>query len=163
LARANTAAFLDSQFGATKHHRLDDRGVAYFAETLAGLIDDCRRHGCAVVVCTFPRSFDNGQEPRLRRRLAQSALFFNPQLSVTGLIDAYERYNEAIRGVARERAVTLVDLDRAIPRGPGHFLDSIHLSPRGHGAVARAVAESLYRMSGLDGNRTGESPDDVVQ
>ena len=157
LLRANTAALMAAHLPVGRHHRLDERGVKRFGDEVGAVIDGCRERGYEVATCTFPRAFDCGQPSGERHRLAQSALFFNPQLSVRGLIDAYDRYNGAIRLVAGRKGGAVIDLDRLIPRDKTHFIDSIHLSPVGHEAVAGHVASVVAPLiqSRLHGGRAG--------
>lgn len=141
LMRRNTTAWLSSQFRRASDHRLDDRGITRFENQLIDLAEQCRDHGYAVAFCTFPRAFDESQPNGEQARLAESALFFNPQLSVAGLNDAYARYNNAIRQVAQRAGIRLVDLDDAVDPGERNFIDSVHLSTVGHGAVADRIAD----------------------
>ena len=147
LLRSNTAALLADQFPAQRSDTLDQRGVDFFSNELQRLIEDCRAAGARVIVCTFPRAFDAGQSTAERLRLAGSALFFNPQLSVDGLEDAYQRYNDAIRTTALDERTVMVDLDRIVPRGDDDFIDSVHLSPSGHQLVAATVCRAIKDMT----------------
>jgi len=140
LMRRNTTAWLSTQLCRASEHRLDDRGIAQFENQLIDLAEQCREYGFAVAFCTFPRAFDESQPNGEQARLAESALFFNPQLNVAGLNDAYERYNVAIRQAATRTGCRLIELDAEIDSTDRNFIDSVHLSTVGHDAVADRVA-----------------------
>lgn len=143
LMRRNTAAWLMTQFRSHRVARLDQRGVDRFRDSLAALVEQCRRQNVGVLLCTFPRAFCESQTVNAQIKAAGSALFFNPHLDVDGLNDAYARYNEAIRSVAREASVGLIDLDVAITADAECFIDSVHLSTEGHDRTARCVADVI--------------------
>lgn len=163
LLRENTAGMLAAEFPAGRCDHLDQKGVRFFERELEGLIDACEASGARVVLCTFPRAFGAEQPPAERGRLARTALFFNPRLSVRGLMDAYERYNAVIREVAARRGLALADLDRAVPRGAADFQDAVHLSARGHAAVAQSVADTVRGLQPVRLTRRGEGGDHAVQ
>lgn len=145
LLRSNTATLLASQFPGARHDRLDEKGVTFFEQELTSLVNMCRSNGAQVVICTFPRAFDPSQPEAVCGRLAQTALFFNPQLSIRGLADAYKRYNATIRRVATEDRLLLADLDGTLSTVPDNFIDSVHLSAKGHKQAADLIAETLKR------------------
>lgn len=153
LLRRNTAALLATQFKSTRHDRLDDKADDEFEADLAALVAQCRQGGRRVVLCTFPRAFDR----ELPVSLAESALFFNPQLSLEGLVDGYERFNQAIRRVAQSEGLTLVDLDRDIPRGRECFVDAVHFSDVGYAAVAAVLADALQPVIEQQAARGGDA------
>lgn len=141
LMRRNTTAWLSTQFRHTDDRRLDHRGIDRFEVQLIELADQCRERGMDVAFCTFPRAFDESQPNGEQARLAESALFFNPQLDVAGLNDAYARYNNAIRQAATRTGARLIDLEIVIDPGDRNFIDSVHLSTIGHDAVANCIAQ----------------------
>lgn len=143
LLRRNTAGWLATQYQRHRNHRLDARGINRFATQLEQLVRACRAGGAGVLLCSFPRAFGRSQPAGEQAQWAETALFFNPQLDVAGLSDAYARYNEAIRGVARRTGVRLVDLDRMIDVGGESFVDSVHLSASGHDQVAARIVPAV--------------------
>jgi lysophospholipase L1-like esterase len=147
LLRSNTTGFLAGQFTAQRRDDIGGAGATRFETTMIDLVSTCRRAGAEVLVCTVPRSFALDQSPYQRSQLAQTALFFNPRLSVTGLTRAYDRYNQAIRNAAAESGAMLLDLDKLIPRGPDCFIDSVHFSPAGHERVAQEFAAVLGKAA----------------
>lgn len=143
LVRQNTAALNARLIPQRRHDRLDDRGVEEYAARLAGLIDVCKRSGRRIVFCTAPRSFGDSAAPTNQFTLAASALAHNPALSLAALNDAFDRYNDAIRRVARATNTPLVDLDRLVPRRAEYFVDAVHLNDAGHALVGELVAQVI--------------------
>lgn len=143
LIRVNTASLRAGQFRRNRGRRLDDRGVERFQTVLTELVRECQQRQAKVVVCTFARAFSNDQPATTRARLAATASFFNPYLGIDGLIDAYDRYNHAIRDVAVSTNVRLAEADRKIPRGEPSFRDSVHFSRLGHQQMAEILAKEI--------------------
>ncbi len=143
LLRLNTARWRSELAPRNGERRLAQIGPDHFQETLTEMIRFARERGIRIVLCTYPRCFGDPTAPTAQATLGQSALANNPALTLDGLNDAYDRYNEVIRDVATHHAVTLVDLDRCIPRRRAYFHDAIHFNDRGHKLVAQAVARVL--------------------
>jgi lysophospholipase L1-like esterase len=147
LLRQNTAAFRSKRIPSTPNERLDERGIEKYAETLTKLVELCRQRGWRIVLCTCPRSFGDETAPTDQHVLAATALANNPALSLAGLDDAFNRYNDAIRGVAATGGVPLVDLDLLVPKRAEYFVDAVHLSDAGHRLVANLVADEIRRLA----------------
>jgi hypothetical protein len=60
-----------------------------------------------------------------------------------------DRFNEAVRRVARERGVLLVDLEARVPKQGGYMFDIVHLNSAGSELVAGIVAEELAKSDDL--------------
>jgi len=157
LIRQNAAPWLARFAPQRRFDRLDERGVDEFAATLTSLVEECTRQSRKVVLCTMPRSFGDDASNEDQHTLAGTALANNPSLSLTGLNDAYDRYNDAIRGVARRSGATLVDLAAEVPRGAALFVDATHLNDAGHARVADLIAEQLADL-GQRGTLVGATP-----
>ncbi len=141
--RQNTTALTAKFIPHRRQDRLDDRGFAEYADRLAHVVDTCRSRGWRIVLATCPRSFGDPSSSTDQHVLAATALANNPSLSLKGLNDAFDRYNEVIRRTARTHGVAIVDLDRLVPRGDRYFVDAVHLNDAGHDLVGRLIAEAL--------------------
>lgn len=146
LIRLNTAAFKARYFAQRCRDRLNSDGLVKYERKLQELVQHCRDRSWRLVLCTCPRSFGDATAPSDQYTLAASALASSPGLSLKGLNDAYMRYNEVIRAVARTEGILLVDLDKRIPKRSDFFTDAIHLNDLGHRMVAEAIAEALSRV-----------------
>ncbi len=143
LLSLNTVAFKAKYLAQERHDRVDERGVYEYEAQLQKLADLCRQRGWRLILCTGCRAFGDETAPTDQYTLAQSALAANRWLSLAGLSDGFERYNEAIRRVARRSPSTLVDLDRIVPKRREYFADAVHLSDQGHRLVGEAVARAI--------------------
>lgn len=145
LIRVNTTSMRMTQTHQRRYDRLDQRGIDEYEQRLETLVALCRRHDIDLVLCTCARAFGDRSAPTSQYELAQSALAYNPTLSLAGLNDAYERYNEVVRRVASAHDLPLVDLDRLIPKRAAYFADAIHFNDAGHALVAQRIAEVIAR------------------
>ena len=145
LLLLNTTAIKAKYFEQGRFKRLDQAGLLAYESRLRNVADLCRRRGWRLVLCTGCRAFGDVTAPTDQYNLAQSALAANRWLSLDGLNDGFDRYNQAIRRVARECAVTLVDLDQLVPKRKAYFADAVHLSDLGHRVIGKAVAQGILQ------------------
>jgi hypothetical protein len=77
---------------------------------------------------------------------AASALFFRPCLSGRELSRAVDSLNAALRQVAQDQGVPLIDAARLLPPDPRLFGDASHFSVAGEEAFAAVLARELERQ-----------------
>lgn len=157
LVRQNTAPWLARWMPQRRYDRLDERGLDEFRRRLTELVERVRDRSRRVVLCTTPRSFGDPSATDDQYALAATALANNPSLSLAGLNDAYDRYNDAVRRVAQETSAALVDLAALIPKDGSSFVDATHLSDAGHVRVAELIADRLLAEP-LRGALAGTTP-----
>jgi lysophospholipase L1-like esterase len=145
LIRVNTAAFRAKRVPQERHDQLEEAGLIDYEDRLRDLIDYCRRENWQLVLCTCPRAFGDPTAPTDQHTLAASALANCPMLSLEGLNNAYERYNDRLRRVAREEDLLLIDLAAIVPRRAEYFVDAVHLNDEGHALVGETIARELAR------------------
>jgi hypothetical protein len=115
--------------------------------------------GIELVLVTSARAYKN-VDLMQRVKLAKLAhqYLYSPQcFSLDGLLEAGNLYNDAIRSVARQRRVPLIDLGSAMPGGLEYFHDDSHFTPKGQ----NFAADFIYRAITNDGylsRRLGLSP-----
>ena len=63
-----------------------------------------------------------------------------------------EKYNQAIAGVARERSVFLIDLDKVVPKTLDYFYDDVHYTEKSYDIIAKFIADEIIRLKILDVN-----------
>lgn len=114
-----------------------------FRRDLTELIVEAKRHAKVVAVATFSSQLRSGQSAEQQLRAAESALYYMPFMTPSGLIAAYARYNQVIREVAASTGAVLVGGEEAIPGDPEHFADSVHFRDPGSEVMAARVASAL--------------------
>jgi lysophospholipase L1-like esterase len=96
-----------------------------------------------LVLVTSARAYKN-VNPVKRVKLAKLAheFLYSPQcFSLDGLLEAGKLYNDAIRSVAMQRRVPLIDLASAMPGGLEYFHDDSHFTSKGQ----KFSADFIYR------------------
>ena len=121
-------------------------GIEPFRRYLNALIDLARLDGTRVVLMTQPFLAKEPMSDEERAALAMvnfeavgSGKQWTPYTAVRGM----EAYNEAVRQVARDRGVVLVDLESAVPKTLEYFYDDVHYRDKAFDLVADYVAENL--------------------
>lgn len=126
----------------------DQIGQSFDAD-LRALIERVAQSATHVSIATFSTRMRREQSPEARKAAAVSALVYMPFMSLDGLLDAYQRYNEVIRQVAARTGALLIDGENDIPGDATHFADSVHFSDQGSAAMARRVAKALANDPGF--------------
>jgi lysophospholipase L1-like esterase len=68
---------------------------------------------------------------------------FYPMLTETGFLDMDRRMNDAIRTLAAEKHVPLVDGAAIVPPGDEYFGDAIHFTTKGSSLLASSIAKKI--------------------
>lgn len=119
--------------------------AAGFAERLRALVKDAKTIAPQVVLVTFAHRLRADQPLDVQLESAATALLYMPYMSLEGLHAGYDAYNDAIRRVAAEEGVILIDDADSIPGDGEHFVDSVHFSDAGSREQARRVVDGLAR------------------
>jgi lysophospholipase L1-like esterase len=120
-----------------------EKGRALFKRNLRSQVSVARAHGVVPVLLTMPvcesdsvyaTTHKAGGDPRdwppdYHRFLAD-----------------FDTYNQAIRDVAAELGVAVIDLRREVPGVPENFMDVVHHSSAGARAIGEVVARELTRI-----------------
>jgi lysophospholipase L1-like esterase len=96
--------------------------------------------GISIVLMTSATSFRSTMSSEETTRRAASALFFRPCYTGPELASAVDALNAAIRAVAAEDSVPLIDVPALIPPDARLFGDATHFSPDGEARFARELA-----------------------
>ena len=116
---------------------------APFTTALTELVEASKRSADLVILVTFSHHLRRDQTPEQKLRAAQTSLYYTPFMTIDGLLDANEAYNETIREVAHQTGALLVDIASQIPGDPEHFVDSVHMTDVGNRTMADAVFSVL--------------------
>jgi len=114
-----------------------------FGGDLTELVEVAGRGNRRVAVATFSTRLRAEQTTDEMKRSAVSALVYMPFMSLEGLLFGYGRYNDVIRGVARDQQALLIGGENEIPGDATHFVDSVHFSDAGSRAMAQRVFTAL--------------------
>ena len=140
LQRFETPA--DTAAATLAAHR--ERYIPGYRARVAALLDLVAANRIEPVLMTQPALFGPGRDVATGLDLGRTS---HPD--VTGTIDGatrwavLEAYNDAVRALARERGVALIDLARAMPKDSRLYYDWIHLNKSGQAALARIVSDRL--------------------
>ena len=103
-------------------------GLAAFKRNASSIVDISRGIGAQMILCTYAHYLHEeiiGQENHVKYS------------------EIVQLENQKIQEVAREKGLTLVDIDSLLPRSPAYFVDSIHFTPKGMRTVAEHIAFSI--------------------
>ena len=104
-----------------------------------------------LVLVTSARAYKN-VDPVKRVKLVKLAheFLYSPQcFSLDGLLEAGKLYNDAIRSVAMQRRVPLIDLASAMPGGLEYFHDDSHFTSKGQNFSADFIYREITNDNSL--------------
>jgi lysophospholipase L1-like esterase len=141
----NTAFLRRSNAAASQSLRPNFDQAAVKAEIERG-VRSARQAGLSIVLVTSATSFRSDMPDPMITTRAASALFFRPCYSGPELARAIDSLNAALREVAREQDVPLIDAAQLLPADLSLFGDASHFSVAGEEAFAAVVAQELNRQ-----------------
>jgi lysophospholipase L1-like esterase len=125
--------------------RLLDEYVPDFFPEVVRIVDGMQAAGSRVVIVTLPGLYSTAHDPSERALEIGHLPTFTDNAFV--LAKMAERYNGALRALARERQLTLVDLDlwvrETLVPPEEHFIDSVHLDELSQQRAGLVLAEAL--------------------
>ncbi len=116
-----------------------------FHHRLRELVEASKAAAPVVAVATYSQWVRRNQAPEDQLRACQSTIYYNPFMSVEGILKGVEEYNRVIRDVARETGVILVEGENNIPGDERHYNDSVHFKDAGAKIMAQRVMGALMR------------------
>jgi lysophospholipase L1-like esterase len=114
-----------------------------FQARLHELVLKARKVAPVVAVATSSMKVRRTQSPAEQLQACNTALYYNPYLTVASILATMAAYNQAVRSVAAETGIVLVDGEDTIPGDSRHFADSIHFRDPGSRLMAQRVTNSL--------------------
>ena len=125
--------------------RVPEENIRVFRSDVEALVDSLRSHEVQPVLVTHATRF--GRHLSLAdRRLLVSWRKFYPMLREGGFLDMEERMNDALREVAAQRGVLLIDAAREVPPGEQNFADYAHFTAAGAQIMADRLADGLQPL-----------------
>jgi lysophospholipase L1-like esterase len=125
--------------------RLLDEYVPSFFPEIVEVVEAMQAAGSRVVILTLPGLYSTDHDPSPRALEIGHLPTFSENVFV--LARMAERHNDALRALARERGLALVDLDRwareTLVPPEQHFIDSVHLDELGQEQAGLYLADAL--------------------
>ncbi len=115
--------------------------VREFTLNLQTFINICRARGITPVLLTMPSRLKDDPDPLIRRLMQR--LEKQNGITYRDFKGAFDRFNQAIREVAAQNRVLLVDLAQEIPQEKEYMSDVVHFNPEGSRLVAQKIAAGL--------------------
>lgn len=111
-----------------------------FEHELELLLQEARKISPIVAIATFSIQIRPQQTQDEKLKAAASALYYMPFMTPDSLIQAFNRYNEIIRNVAKRNNALVIESAEKIPGNGENFNDSVHFKDAGSLQMARLVA-----------------------
>jgi hypothetical protein len=116
-----------------------------FLPDVVRIVDEMQAAGSRVVLVTLPGLFASDHDPSPRAlEIGHLPTFTNNPFVLARMA---ERYNDQLRGLARQRGLALADLDawcrRELQPTDAHFVDSVHLDERSQERAGIFLADAL--------------------
>lgn len=115
--------------------------VREFTLNLQTFINICRARGITPVLLTMPSRLQDDPDPLIRRLMQR--LEEQNGITYRDFKGAFDRFNQAIREVAAQNRVLLIDLAQEIPQEKEYMSDVAHYTPAGSRLVAQKIAAGL--------------------
>ncbi|MBM3516974.1 MAG: hypothetical protein FJX56_03620 [Alphaproteobacteria bacterium] len=102
-----------------------------------------------MTLLTTAGRLDRSQSWLARTRASASNVFFMPYLSITGMLEALEVYDRAIRRVGQRTGAAVFEAAGVVPGDGTHYADSGHFRDAGSRRMAAWLAASLINHPGF--------------
>jgi len=132
--------------GFTVTDTVSEANVERFSADLSRLLSDLRGCGISPILTTTAYRFQEPVTGSERYFLTMWRIYY-PMLAEDGFLDMSRRMNDAVRMLAQKTGTPLIDLDRAMPRGPKYYGDFAHFTDAGAAEVGRIMSDTLIRGS----------------
>jgi hypothetical protein len=131
-----------------------DRIPSTLPDHFLGVIDDMRQElamrEVPLVLSTFLVKYRRGQPRNVQIANADVAFYYMPWMSIDGMLDAMEVYNNAILTFAYQHGLPVVDDREAVPADADNYSDCMHLLDKGSEAMAERFSRYLQRSRLID-------------
>jgi hypothetical protein len=122
----------------------------HFVEVLDAMRADLEPRQVPLVLSTFLVKYRRDQDRATQIKNADVAFFYMPWMSIDGMLDAMDVYNQSILDYAKRRSLPVVDDREAIPPDAVHYSDCMHLLDPGSEAMAERFSRFLLDSRVLD-------------
>jgi lysophospholipase L1-like esterase len=115
---------------------------AHFISELDEMRVELARRNVPLVLSTFLVKYRRNQPRQTQIANADVAFYYMPWMSIDGMLNAMDVYNDAILGYAKQHDLPVVDDREAVPPDADHYSDCMHFKDAG----AEAMADRFYRF-----------------
>lgn len=124
------------------------KGLDGFLKNLKEIIWICKGHGIRLILMTESSIYQPAPPPEIESKLwmgliqrgASPVNFSTPFLS-----EQMNRFNEAVRDLAKKEEIELIDLERNIPKSTDYFYDDAHLTEKGAALASEIISRYLIQ------------------
>ena len=144
LAYKNLAILARSRASsAGKLDRVPPDLPTHFVSVLDEMRSTLAERNIPFLLSTFIVKYRRHQDRATQVANADVAFYYMPWMSIEGMLDAMDVYNQAILDYAKRQNLPVVDDREAIPADAQHFTDCMHLGDKGAEAMAERFARYL--------------------
>ena len=139
----------------------DFPGLVPFKRNINSLIDLAETDGTRVVLMTQPYLLKDhfaAEEKAAFHMVNTEAIGKGKRWSVATAVRGMKAYNDALREIARQRDVPLIDLEPHIPKTLEYFSDEVHYRQKTFDIIGFYVAEELIRLNIFDAEASRPAP-----
>lgn len=121
-------------------------GLTPFTRNLSNLIELAQTDQIPILLLTQPYLENENMTPQEEASLTMlrfEAVGHGKQWSLQTAISGLTQYNQAVRNLAAEKGVPLIDVEKAMPKQHTYLWDDVHYTPKGFDLVADTIARDI--------------------
>ena len=122
-------------------------GLISFKRNLITLIELAKSDSVRIMLMTQPNIYKDkmtDEELNSLTMLNKEAIGDGIRWTYKTAFEGIKKYNDAIRKLASEMNVSLIDLERAVPKNLEYFYDDVHYKDKTYDLIGEYLAETLY-------------------
>ena len=117
-----------------------------FVANLNEIHEVLKKNNIVLILSAFQVKYRRDQPRHVQIANADVAFYYMPWMSIEGMLDAVDVYNQAIVGYAQAQGVLVLTETDRFPADDVHFADCMHLSDRGCQSMARRFADFIVEQ-----------------
>jgi len=144
LAYKNLSILMRSRDTSTrKLDRIPRDLPAHFIGELDEMRTELAAKNIPFVLSTFIVKYRRDQDRATQIANADVAFYYMPWMSIDGMLDAMDVYNQAILDYGKRTGLDVIDDRTMIPPDAEHFTDCMHLADKGNAVMAERFYQHL--------------------
>lgn len=123
-----------------------------FERNLRDFVAIARSKGMQVLLATQPSLYRDDLTPAEQQLLMFSLTHYRDgkRPSLHSLVEGMRIFNDATRGLGKESAVDVVDLEQRMPKTTDYLYDDVHYTPAGNELIGNAFADHIIESGIVD-------------